>query len=797
MLSFDPSGLLSGNQCVEFLKEKNIIISQKLGARLLALKNHGIEVTLAALEDAVPASPYEKFLLSPELIEKSNNTEKLKEIILSYVEDTPLKFFIENDTLKISSFYEEPAALLPSIKKNTQNPLFIQQQSISPQSLLNDRKYIEETAFAFLDSQDEFTVSENLRKLVRISVMSNQNPSNLLVTAINKENQAIWIQTAEIIKELLDKQFGNELKKLVTAQSKAESEIFFSEMLEDVSSAPFKTDVLVAILPHLLKKNDSLDLLLRNLDKLEAIINKKPELIVGIVSGVIKISGTINPMDVKQFRLFLKKLSIGADSVSLIVDELKQESDTQAKVYLLWFLASFENITPELKLDISMDASRIILKNIKNPSWLEAIKTVFINFIPQSLEVLGQISKAAQSIQDSSNILSLIFDIWEYAYRENAIGTGDLNKILSTIIYCIDNELQAETKKILTLSLMRNEEILKGIKDFKKGHALLLDCSYWVFTNDKVDRFRTSMPELINKIDDNSFMMFQEKLNYKYKSDEEISEDELDFLTELALSGKNNENRMSAVSFLNQYGKTKKLGTALYLRTKLINPKETSQEIAELILQESENIDNEDLKLKILFQLLPLLPENTSENKIENFISNISNVSQSEIDIFMELVTKFYSSGFNLKNTDRLLIFFMKENAFKITMPPLISKMKANQDNSIMKLYDVKKWNWENIGQSLFCSLEIACSKNIDTETQNQAINVIMYVFRHWAEKNTVFMLKDDVVFRIIRELAERKEDAKKVLDEIAKTIGNNFKGTEKIENADLLRFMSSCSPYA
>ena len=791
MLSFDPSGLLSGNQCVEFLKEKNIIISQKLGARLLALKNHGIEVTLAALEDASPTSSYEKFLLSPELIQEAHCPQKLIELISSYIKDDPFKFINENNILKIMSFYEEPTILLPSTVQSNQTPVFIQPQSISPQSLLNDRKYIEEAAFAFLDSQDEFTVGENLRKLVRISVMSNQDPSNLLITAINKENQAIWIQTAEIIKELLDKQFGNKFKKFITVQSKTESEILFSEMLEETSlHAPFKIEVLMAILPQILKRNGDLNLILYNLEKLEIIINKKPELITGIVSGVIKTSQTSDPMDVKKFRLFLKKLPIDSDSASLIAEELEQESEIQAKVYLLWFLSAFEKLNSKLKQNICSAANSILLKNIKNPSWLEAIKTVFINFLPQSLEALEYISDAIQNVPESNDVLGLIIDIWEEAYKQNQTNSNAINKILSLIDYCLKNELQTEIKKILTLSLMENEIIISALESSKKSHEMLLDCSLWIFTNDKVEKFKTSIPKLIKSIKPDVCKMFQEKLNYKYENFEEILEDELEFLTELALLDKEDENRTNAISFLNTYGHTKKFGLTLFLRTKLMNSQELSQEIAELLLNESENVLDEEIKLKILFQLLPILPEDIAERKIECIFADIDNLPQSKTDIFMEFLTKFFAAGFYLKNTDKILKLFLKENAFKITMPPLSAKMKSDEDDSIMKQYDCKKWNWENVGQSLFCSLEVACNLNINEKIQKQAIDVIMYVFRHWANKNTVFMLKDEVIFRIIRELAERKGAAETALVEIADKINRNFKETDKIENSDLKKFI-------
>ena len=64
MLTYDPTGLEGGYRCVEFLKEKGIEISQKLGAKLIYLSEHNIQLTLAALEDCSPKSDEEKFLLS-------------------------------------------------------------------------------------------------------------------------------------------------------------------------------------------------------------------------------------------------------------------------------------------------------------------------------------------------------------------------------------------------------------------------------------------------------------------------------------------------------------------------------------------------------------------------------------------------------------------------------------------------------------------------------------------------------------------------------------------------------------
>ena len=266
MLTYDPTGLEGGYRCVEFLKEKGIEISQKLGAKLIYLSEHNIQLTLAALEDCSPKSDEEKFLLSIKNDSLPTTPEKKSEL-KNKISEAGFNYCEEDGILKILSDVEEPEI----VEKNEYLPVtaisasnLIQQRSISGNSLLNDRKYIETLAFNFLDSEDEEVICENMKKLVRISKMSDQSPKNIFIEAIEKGNKNVWIKTAEVIKELCDRPFGENLMTFLNNLSDDEniSNLLF-RMCRN-SDNDLRTSVLLALIPNITVEEKSLVIILKN-----------------------------------------------------------------------------------------------------------------------------------------------------------------------------------------------------------------------------------------------------------------------------------------------------------------------------------------------------------------------------------------------------------------------------------------------------------------------------------------------------------------------------------------------------
>ncbi len=804
MLSFDPSGLQSGNQCVDFLKEKNIGISQKLGARLLSLKNNNIELTLAALEDSSPGSDEEKFLLLPELLNTDfiQNSSRLAELISDRLKETPFKFIIEDGTVKIISFYEEPVKQAETkivLRNNVSPASLMTQKSISPQSLLNDRKYIEELAFSFLDSQDESVIGESLRKLVRIAIMSNQAPVDLLINAINKGNPLVWLQVADIIKELLDKSFGEKLSKMFKTDIKADSDAIFAELL-DANRIMFKTEILMAILPHMMKKDGNINLFLDNQDKIDKIIRQRPDFIDGVTRGMLALSETANPLDIKKFRTFLKNISTDINIASSIIDAVQQETSVPEKIHMLWFLSALENVEPEIISRACETACAMILKNPKTPVLLEALKTVYINFIPESLTYLSQLCEDIRYRSLHTESVALLIDIWEEAYQKNSLGKGQIKAINYMLKAEIEKSEETILKKLITMSFLKDEIIAGSLKKYIRNKDPLLHAALWVYTGDKSNKHRPEIPGLINRLIPDGYKIVLQNLE---QMDDEVSDDELDFLASLVIHSLKNKKSVNGkddvIRFLHVCGeKHRHEAKTINLIASIINASGEQIDYAGEMLEKLKKlpITDEEFMIKTLFQLFPLLSEPQREKEIESFTNEINRLSQSEIGFFLDELTNYFGGSGQLESADKLINVFLRENAFKLTTPSLSLKFSIDETKSEMiKKYDEKKWNWENVGQTLFCCLRIIANKTIKAQSVNRAADLITYVFRHWSEKNrpTVFILKDALFFRIAKEFAEIKnEAAKKAVIEITKLVCDKIMSLNIFleDTKDLLEFL-------
>ena len=334
MLTYDPTGLEGGYRCVEFLKEKGIDISQKLGAKLIYLSEHNIQLTLAALEDCSPKSDEEKFLLSikndslpttPE--KKSQLKQKISEAGFNYCE--------EDGILKILSDVEEPeitekSEYLPITAISASN--LIQQRSISGNSLLNDRKYIETLAFNFLDSEDEEIICENMKKLVRISKMSDQSPKNIFIEAIEKGNKNVWIKTAEVIRDLCDRPFGENLMTFLNNLSDDEniSNLLF-KMCRN-SDNDIRISVLLALIPNITVEEKSLEVILKNREDLIELLSSDLYSCSKMVKIIPEIAKDEDPLKVKEFRFLLKDLNKIAPINKMIESEIDSTFDKKEKM---------------------------------------------------------------------------------------------------------------------------------------------------------------------------------------------------------------------------------------------------------------------------------------------------------------------------------------------------------------------------------------------------------------------------------------------------------------------------------
>ena len=365
MLAYDPSDSASGAGCVEFLKENGIRISQKLGAKLIRLARSGVQLTLAALEDCPPGSDQEKAVLS---IRPGDGNGEFPDDMRAAVEEAGFSHVIEDGVFKIISEYEEPdeageeegpaAAGLPAVRRDA--AMLVRQQSITANSLLNDRKYIEELAFDFLDSEDEDVICRNMRKLARISMMSGQNPENIFISAFKKDSESIWAKTADLIAEMKDKEFGENLASMIRdADSRgALVRIAAAQCLE--SGDEFRKDVFLYVLSRLVSKTGDTELITKNATFMSRLYAESPSTLAELADAIPDMAAKSDPQIFKKFRSFMSDLSEKTEVIESMDRELRAVRPDEEKICYLWFLSSFKGLSADARRSYSETAAELM-----------------------------------------------------------------------------------------------------------------------------------------------------------------------------------------------------------------------------------------------------------------------------------------------------------------------------------------------------------------------------------------------------------------------------------------------------
>ncbi len=755
MLTYDPTGLEGGYRCVEFLKEKGIEISQKLGAKLIYLSEHNIQLTLAALEDCSPKSDEEKFLLSIKNDSLPTTPEKKSEL-KNKISEAGFNYCEEDGILKILSDVEEPEI----VEKNEYLPVtaisasnLIQQRSISGNSLLNDRKYIETLAFNFLDSEDEEVICENMKKLVRISKMSDQSPKNIFIEAIEKGNKNVWIKTSEVIKELCDRPFGENLMTFLNNLSDDEniSNLLF-RMCRN-SDNDLRTSVLLALIPNITVEEKSLEIILKNKEDLIELLSRDIYSCSKMVKIIPEISREEDPLKVKEFRFLLKDLNKIAPIAKIIEKEIDSGLSDRDTTNMLWFLSAMDGLSSFEKTKYSKLASKTIDIEEKSMYMFETLKTVLKNFLPESLEAIENLADDFPKMTQDTK--SEIITIWNEIYGKNEEILPE--SIANNLKLEINGKDDTITKQILSSNI-----IDKISKPFEiKNSEKLLKNAIEIFSADKTGLLKKSMPTRVSELIENSCEMLIEMIS---KSDSIPSTDDLEFLSSLYITelkkGKKFEQNIPMIM-----RKLSKRGSnAILSEAEIVHKSGGPKDRAEELIKSAEDLRNID-KFKVVFPLLHLIDENYSDELITKILDKIEEYTSEEIETIIDESLKEFKE-FVPKGTDKILRLFMRKNAMRITMPSMNMKFSLDEEtiNSSVYLqrYEKEKWSWENCGQSLFVSEAILENKNADQQIKKLASSVILYVLRHWSIESRKFLLNHNLVFRIIKmcaELQDKKND--------------------------------------
>ena len=780
MLTYDPTGLEGGYRCVEFLKEKGIDISQKLGAKLIYLSEHNIQLTLAALEDCSPKSDEEKFLLSIKNDSLPTTPEKKSEL-KQKISDAGFNYCEEDGILKILSDVEEPEIVekseyLPVTAISASN--LIQQRSISGNSLLNDRKYIESLAFNFLDSEDEEIICENMKKLVRISKMSNQSPKNIFIEAIEKGNKNVWIKTAEVIRDLCDSPFGENLMTFLNNLSDDEniSNLLF-RMCRNADN-DLRTSVLLALIPSITVEEKSLDIILKNEEDLIELLSRDLYSCSKIVKIIPEIAKEEDPLKVKKFRFLLKNLNKIAPIAQIIEKEIDSGLSDRDTTNMLWFLSAMEGLSSFEKSKYSKLASKTIDIEEKSMYMFETLKTVLKNFLPESLEAIENLADDFPKMAQDTK--SEIITIWNEIYGKNDEILPE--SIANNLKLEINGKDDTITKQILSSNII--DKIQKPFEI--KNSERLLKNAIEVFSADKTGLLKKAMPTRISELIDNSCEILIDIISQEKAIP---STDNLEFLSSLYITELKKGKKFAQNIPMIMRKFSRRGSNAMISEVEIVHKSGGPRERAEELIKSAEDLRNID-KFKVIFPLLHLVDENYSDDLITKILDKMEEYTSEEIETIIDESLKEFKE-FAPKGTDKILRLFMRKNAMRITMPSMNMKFSLDEEainsNVYMQKYEKEKWSWENCGQSLFASEAILENKNADQTIKKLASSVILYVLRHWSLESRKFLLNHNLVFRIIRmcaELQDKKDDSEiqSIISEIPSILKKYIENTNNDE---------------
>ncbi|MDQ7824296.1 MAG: hypothetical protein RDV48_15955 [Candidatus Eremiobacteraeota bacterium] len=774
ILSFNPAGLSSSAECVEFLRQKGLVISQKLGARILALSVKGVQFSLAALEDAPPGSAGERLFLSREMVDASHErADALKLLIAASGMTETFSVKEEQGLVKIISPFEEeiihpsPGGTMEIVQTQqftTAN--LLAPTSISPHSILSDRRYLEEMALNFLDSDDPTVIVESLRKLTRIILLSSRDPSALFVAAFSKDKPEIWRACATVIKETIDGDFGLMLEQFLNENDFHRKKEQFGFILQEVLSRkePQWGEILLLLLTRLLGTAENLPLLMENLRELSSLIAHYPQQMKAFIRNILAHSAFYSPEELNAVRDLL--LSAGGEYPLLsatLLAEAEKNNPAEHRIVILWFLSPL-SLTPPQGDQVIAIAKKLVRNGIRHPHLQNMLKTAMLRLAPRSL--------AAMSSDDFYKILDpemrfFIIELWnEYYWLKKGIieGKEAFLKIFVSEITSVD---QVTLKKLLRLKILHDREVLsQAIAD----PMALIEASVWTFTSYQYDEERDALFSVLIKLAPQAVRICFELVKKRYALDEEIS-DHLIFLGTLIAHthGKNSPPPADIIQFLLMLSRERKAFSTVAFETLGIIFRSAPWKKTEVTAFLKRALQRLTLpftvKIRILFQLFDAAC--LTDRGIafgEHFILErlkLKDIRSDELSALLEELNLFLGRG-SLTCTGELVALFSREIALKLTSPTIGEIMRndalAGESSRFLGEYERNPWSWDDVAQTLFILTKIA-GKRDQHGSRESILSLFAHVARHWQASRTLkesrFLVPDAVLFRNLKEMAE------------------------------------------
>lgn len=823
ILTFDPTSLRSSFECVEFLAEKGIHISQKLGARILSLNSSGIQISPVVLEDALPGSTLELFLLSSRIMDEKVRRDPYQisqYIIEKELEDT-LAVKADGQLIKLVSRFElegeEAGKSLLPVKVETSAEI-LSPSAFTPQSVLSDRRFMEEMTLTFLDSDNISLVIESLRKLTRLLLFNGKDPVPLLLLAFSKQNPEIWTATSSIIKETLDYDFGTLLLQFFSSDDDEKKKDLFSRIVKEalLEGNRLKGQCALQIFITLLEKQKTLALFMSSLDGSASLMRLYPSHTENFLKSLLYGVEAFTPLDLTEIKRFLIAILEGDESVKdVLFQELGKSHSHQSRIMLSWIMSALDLDENGREQLITVQKS-LLLENVKAPNMLNMMKAILVKMLPLSLLRMSDLP-FYMSLEEEARLL--ILETWEEYCSQPKGQVEHIGALTEILLEEMSGSNRVLQRMILTMKAARQEEVAASLKDRLIDMTSLLESAVMCYHAREDEKEREALFSFLTILTGESPSLAFGMTEKRHYLDEDIT-DHLTFLASFAAHlsmhstgyEKYCEKVIQFLSSLSRERKEYRLPSLEAMSIVFRAFSKMKRELAHFIrrVMEGAYIPREK-QISIFITLVgsEALHKKT-RIKIESFLIRCLKervLGIGGLTILLEGISTMLAGGVPFVSQDALVEILGREITMKLTTPTISemmrNEMQLREPSRFLPGYEYNPWTWDDVTQALFIMLALFRDKGASPALRERIALIFTNVVHHYCTEKTdrlsMLFLSDAVVFRIIRETVENPDlmapytrHLERMSSAVISLLSKSRDITTMIMNEDLLSFLNS-----
>jgi hypothetical protein len=769
ILTFDLSSLKSSLECVEFLSQKGITISHKLGARLLALNSAHVQFSPVVLEDARPGSALESFLLGTAFIDEARGWKlnSLNELVAGEGVREFLRILPEDDLIKCVSPLEEGKENLLPVRLSRSTEL-LTPTSISPHSLLSDRKFLEETTLTFLDSDDPALIIASLKKLTRAALLSGKEPLNLFRKAFSREKPEIWKATATTIREMVDQDLGALLEAFLAEGEGEKRKALFRTLLKDsrAKEDALRGEMALQLFLNLQGTKEFFIFLGDNRELLADLMTCYSPYIDELLSRILVAGPRSDADELYQLREFISSIARRDRDVSTrLLREAQKDNPTWQRIMALWMMIPLSPGVKEEQIILS-SLIGLMTDTISEPATITMVKALLLKLLPLSLSALTPLYQGlAREFQ--LFYLEMMDHVYACARAECPLSEAMADILLEEL----NGTDRAGQRRIIRLKWIREESVQESLKNRIIDHLALVDVMIEEFSAHQ------EMPEgreilslahrMVPDIVPLSLLLLEEK--------EAAGEDPVDYIQFCARFIYHTAPLPSApgvreiIAYLDRLTRGESTSApaaieGLGLIFSRIREKKTviTRFIQRVIERKALSFES---RVKILCNLL-MAPHGTpySRELIESYLLSLlasEELHTTDLSFLLEELNRVLKAGRYLKKEQKLADILAKAIAFKLTQPTIHEIMHTEriikEPSLFIARYEQSPWTWDEITQALFILLKLFQSVDTPHVTKVRILHLLSHLVRHYCasreEKLSTFYLNEVVLFRVLHEV--------------------------------------------